>query len=367
MKSEESPHLARLARLKMEMKSSELDGVVISPGPNSLYLTGVNSHMMERPFLLFVPREGEVQLLAPAIEAGPYDHCPLEISIHRWTDSQGPTEAMKAILAKLSIKKRWGVEGRTPFQYLHFFMKHASVKLENAEPILQGLREVKDEGEVTLMKRSAKILSKSLGDTAGLIREGMTELEVAKKLEDTIYSNGATGVSDLLVQSGPRSADPHSFASPKKIRRGESIVLDLVSSYRGYNADITRTLCLGGCAAVEKVYEEVLDAQLAAIEAAGEHVAVGAVDEAARSRLARAGLGERFTHRTGHGLGLEVHEAPYIVQGGKEKLRENEFFTVEPGVYIPGKLGVRIEDDLGILGGKASVITPLPKEFGWWK
>jgi Xaa-Pro dipeptidase len=353
--------------LKRAIASSGIEGVVIAPGPNSRYLTGVTSHMMERPFLLFVPRDGELQLVAPTIEAGPYRDCPVRIGIHDWRDSEGPSKAMSQALKALSIRGKWGVEGRVPFQYLELFLKYAPVKLENAEPILQGLREVKDSDEVRLMKKSAEILSASFEEAPSLIREGMTELELARKLEEAIYSNGATDTSDMLVQSGPRSANSHSLPSSRRIRKGDSIVLDLVSSLEGYHADITRTLCLGRCDDVEKVYNEVLDAQEAAIDAAAEGVPVGEVDRAARSRLTEAGLGDRFTHRTGHGLGLEVHEAPYIVEGGREKLRESSFFTIEPGVYIPGRLGVRIEDNLGIIAGKGAVITSPPKEYGWWR
>ena len=118
---------------------------------------------------------------------------------------------------------------------------------------------------------------------------------------------------------------------------------------------------------MEKVYGEVLEAQLRAIAAVGEGVPTGAVDAAARSHLARAGLGEYFIHRTGHGLGLEEHEAPYIVENGREELRRNMFFTVEPGVYLPGKLGVRIEDNVRIAGAKGIEITDPPKEYGWWR
>jgi Xaa-Pro dipeptidase len=171
-----------------------------------------------------------------------------------------------------------------------------------------------------------------------------------------------------MVQSGPRAADPHSDTSSKKIRRGESIVVDAVSYFEGYAADITRTFAIGRNPAFEKVYSSVLEAQEKAVDTAMAGVAVGAVDAAARASLERRGLGDRFIHRTGHGLGLEVHEAPYIIQGGRERLKEGMVFTVEPGAYLPGRLGVRIEDDLIATRRGSEVITrKLPKELGWWR
>ena len=171
----------------------------------------------------------------------------------------------------------------------------------------------------------------------------------------------------MLVQSGQKAADPHGLPTAKKIGRGESIIIDVGSVYLGYYADITRTFCIGSSPEVERVYERVLEAENAGIGRASAGARVGEVDKAARSVLERAGMGKYFIHRTGHGLGLEVHEAPYIVEGGKEKLAPNMCFTVEPGVYIRGKLGVRIEDDVLMAGKRGAAITDAPKSFGWWK
>lgn len=172
-----------------------------------------------------------------------------------------------------------------------------------------------------------------------------------------------------MVQSGVRAADPHSDTSSKKIRKGESVVVDVVSSYGGYAADITRTFILGGDSSVEKIYNNVLAAQQKAIDTAKVGVSTGRIDAAARDSLKRDGLAKYFIHRTGHGLGLEVHEAPYIVSGGRERLAAGMVFTVEPGAYIPGKLGVRIEDDVAMLKDcRREVLSgKVPKEYGWWK
>ena len=360
-------YTGRVKKLRESLEEEGLRGVMVVPGPNLRYLTGVNSLMLERPFILMVPADGEPNLVAPELEAGPYRGCPLPMKIHSWTDSEGSAGAVAKAVRGVGMKGKWGVEGKVPFLFLDRVLKRASPRLRNAEPILQGLREVKDEAEVKLLEKSARILSRSFGEFPGLIKEGMTELDLAKAATDAIYANGATKVDDMLVQSGPRAADPHGLPTSRKIGRGESIIIDVGSVYEGYYADITRTYCLGSSAEVERVYDKVLLAETSGIEAAAVGTKVGDVDGAARGVLKRAGMGKYFIHRTGHGLGLEVHEAPYIVEGGKEKLGPNMCFTVEPGVYIRGKLGVRIEDDVLTGGKKGRAITDTPKDYGWWK
>jgi len=357
----------RLETLRKRLDKKGLRGAIIVPGPNMTYFTGVNSLLLERPFMLLVPADGEPHLVAPTFESGPYAEGPVQMKIHSWTDSEGSAGAISKAAKGAGLKGKWGVEGRVPFLYLDRLMEEASPKFRNAEPILQGMREVKDEAEVKLLKKSGSILGSAFEEFPAIIKEGMTELEVAKAATDAIYAKGATKVDDMLVQSGPRAADPHGLPSAKKIQEGEGIIIDVGATYEGYYADVTRVFCVGENRELEKVYEKVLDANTAGIAKAASGVRVGDVDGAARGTLKKAGLGNYFTHRTGHGLGLEIHEAPYIVEGGKEKLESGMCFTVEPGAYIRGKLGVRIEDDVLIEGRKGVAITNTPKEFGWWK
>lgn len=364
---QDSVYAGRIRKLKVGLRKAGLGGAVIVPGPNMRYFTGVNSLLLERPFMLLVPADGEPHLVAPALESGPYIEGPLPMKVHSWTDSQGSAGAIAEAVKGARVRGEWGAEGKVPFLFLDRLLKKASPKFRDAEPILQGLREIKDGAEVRLLKKSADILSRAFEEFPGILKEGLTELEVAKAATDAIYSRGATKVDDMLVQSGPRAADPHGLPSPRKIGRGESIIIDVGSVYDGYYADVTRTFCIGSSPEMEKVYEKVLEAETSGIAKSAEGVTVGSVDGAARGVLEMAGMGKYFIHRTGHGLGLEVHEAPYIVEGGRERLGSNMCFTVEPGVYIRGKLGVRIEDDVIIEGKKGVATTDTPKEFGWWK
>ncbi|MDG6966526.1 MAG: aminopeptidase P family protein [Nitrososphaerota archaeon] len=356
----------RIGRLVKGIRSAGLRGVVIAPGPNLTYYTGVAAHLYERPFMLFVGRDGGAHLLAPRLEAGPFrDSVPM--SVHAWTDNQGPSAAFREVLAEIGKEGKWGCDGRVPFAFLnHLLVK--GLMLKPADEVLQSVREVKEPGEVELLKRSAAILSRAVMRVPETLKEGATEREVALSIREAALEGGADEV-DPTVQSGPRAADPHSATSERKVRRGESVVVDVVSSYGGYAADITRTFVVGRGAEVERTYRSVLSAQRKAIAAARSGAMTGEVDSAARGSLTRDGLGTYFIHRTGHGLGLEVHEAPYIVAGGRERLKPGMAFTVEPGAYIPGKLGVRIEDDVVISERGHAVVTTssVPKDYGWWR
>ena len=357
----------RLRRLRRGMEEAGLGGVVIVPGPNMRYLAGVDSLMLERPFMLLVPTEGDVHLVAPTLESGPYRGSPIQIRLHPWTDSEGPADAISEAVRKVRMKGAWGVEGKVPFTYLDSLVKRAAFDPRDADPVLQLLRETKDREEARLLKTAGAILSRAFEELPELVKEGASELAVARAATDLIYAGGATKVDDMLVQSGAMAADPHHLPSAKKIAKGDSVVIDVGATYQGYYADVTRTFCVGRSEEAEKVYAKVLEAQEAAIGAAGTGVEVGAVDSAARGVLTRAGMGRNFFHRTGHGLGLEIHEAPYIIEGGKERLGPNMCFTVEPGAYFSEWFGVRIEDDVLIEGGVGRPITDAPKEFGWWR
>jgi len=362
------PFPMRLEKLHERIRTNEFEGVILTPGPNLKYYTGVNSLLLERPFLLFVPREGDPHLMAPTFEAGPYTRTPLRITVHTWDDGEGPSHALQEVAGELGLNGKWGVEGRVPYRFIHLLIKHAHPELEDAEPILQAIREVKDPREVQLLQRAASILSKAFLKIPDLIRPGITEIELANKITQAIYSGGAESVDDVLVQSGASAADPHHMPTSKKIQREQSIVVDATCTYAGYYADITRTYIVGRNKEFDELYENVLTAQKEAISATKPGSTTGHIDEAARSRLKQKGLDRYFTHRTGHGLGLEIHEAPYIVPNGDETVQPSMIFTVEPGVYISGKMGVRIEDNVQVTQNGVKVLTrSLPKEPGWWR
>ncbi len=357
----------RLGKLQLKVREKQLNGVILVPGPNLRYYTGGNSLLLERPFFMAVPVDGEPHLVTPTLESGPYLRSPLKIIIHSWTDADGPSKSIEEIVNQLKLNGRWGVEGDMPYRFIDAILKFTQPQFENAESILQNLRSVKDAREVAMLTRSAKIISKSFLKIPRMLKAGISELELAQKVAGEMRVNGAESTPDVLVQSGPMAADGHHLSSERKLRRKESIVIDATCTYGGYFADITRTFMIGRDPSFQRLYESVLEAQVEAVHASRAGVTSGSIDEAARGFLRRKGLDKYFVHRTGHGLGLEVHEAPYIVPGGIEAIRPGMAFTIEPGAYMQGKTGIRIEDDLISTEQNSKVLTrTVPKAFGWW-
>ncbi len=357
----------RIDRLRDKISSRELEGVVLAPGPNIEYFTGVRSQMLERPFLLFVTREGEPHLVAPTLESGPYARSTVKIDLHSWDDASGPSGAFALLRRKIGLKGKWGCEGRVPYGYLVHIMREGT-ELVSADPLLQSIREVKDASELDLLRRAAKVLGKAFTEVPNMMKAGMSELDLAGELREEILALGGEAVDFCSVQAGVHGADPHWASSKSVISKGLGVVIDVGCTISGYNADITRTFIMGRNPEVEEAYGIVLQAQKNGIRAVGPGKTVGEIDEATRDYIEKKGLGKYFFHRTGHGLGLEIHEEPYIVSGGKKKLREGMVFTVEPGVYLAGRYGVRIEDDVVVTPSGCDVITKsVPKEFGWWK
>ncbi len=367
MNGDLNQYSVRLAKLQEKARENLLDGVILVPGQNLTYYTGGKSFLFERPFFMAVPAEGEPHLVTPTLESGPYLRSPLKIIIHSWTDADGPSKSIEETVSQLKLNGKWGLEGDMPYRYIDELLKFAQPQFENAEPLLQNLRAVKDAREAELLTRSAKIISKSFLKIPRMLKAGISELELAHRIAAEMRANGAETTPEVLVQSGPMAADGHHMASERKLRRKESIVIDATCTYGGYFADITRTFMIGKDPAFERLYESVLKAQIDAIHASRAGVTSGSIDEAARSDLRREGLDEYFVHRTGHGLGLEVHEAPYIAPGGTEIIRPGMAFTIEPGAYMQGKTGIRIEDDLISTEQSSKVLTKsVPKGFGWW-
>ena len=358
---------ARMRKLREEAAESGLKGVFLVPGPNLRYYTGGNSLLLERPFFMAVPVEGIPHLVSPQLEAGPYHRSPVNITIHSWSDSEGPSKAIQETVEALNMNGKWGVEGDMPYRYADLLLKFARPELENVDQILQSIRALKDSRELKLLTRAAAILSKSFLAIPNKLEAGITELDLARSIGNEIQSKGGETVPEVLVQSGPMAADGHHLPSSRKIKRRESVVVDATCTHQGYFADITRTFILGKNKDFENLYDEVLQAQVSAMKTAKAGATVGAIDEAARSSFREKNLDGLFIHRTGHGLGLEVHEAPYIVPNGTEPLQPSMAFTIEPGVYMPGKTGLRIEDDLISTSNRSKVLTKsVPSEFGWW-
>ena len=225
-----------------------------------------------------VPVDGDPHLVTPTLESGPYLRSPVKIVVHSWSDAEGPSNAMQETAKQLNLNGRWGMEGRVPYRFIHVLLKFAQPQFENADPILEEIRSLKEPDEIQLLTRSASILCKSFLTLPKLIRAGKSELGLAQEMAHEIRSNGAESAPDVLIQSGPMAADGHHLPSTRKLKRKESLVVDASCTYAGYFADITRTFMIGRDATFEKLYESVLEAQVAAVNSSRVGATVGSVD-----------------------------------------------------------------------------------------
>ena len=233
------------------------------------------------------------------------------------------------------------------------------------EPVVSRLREVKDADEVQKIRVAAKLGCRLFDEMLGYLRPGLTEMEVAAELEHRARLAGAEAMSfETIVASGERSALPHGRASSAKLPKRGFVTMDFGVVLDGYMSDMTRTVHLGKALPEERdVYDAVLEAQESAVSAVVRGVTAGAIDEAARSVLKRAGLDEYFTHSTGHGVGLEIHEGPRLAAKQTQVLEQGMVITIEPGVYMPGKFGLRIEDMVLVTAAGGEVLTPSVKAW----
>jgi len=241
----------------------------------------------------------------------------------------------------------------------------AQVKWGAVDGLVEGLRAVKDADEIARIRDAARVGSEVMEEAMSLVRPGVAELEIAAEIGYRMRRKGASGESfEAIVAAGPRSALPHARPTARKIGRNELVVLDLGAILRRYCSDLTRTVHVGKAPArTRKWYQAVLDAQQAAIDALKAGVTCGAVDAAARNLLQKQGLGRYFVHSTGHGIGLEIHEGPRIARDQKTRLQAGNVVTIEPGVYVEGAGGIRIEDDALVTPRGAEILTTAAREL----
>jgi Xaa-Pro aminopeptidase len=229
--------------------------------------------------------------------------------------------------------------------------------------LVETLRLVKDEDELDVVREAALMGCRLFDHMLGFLRPGLREIEVAAELEHLARLDGAEGMTfETIVASGERSAMPHGHATDARLPRRGFLTLDFGIIHKGYCSDMTRTVYFGSPRSEERaIYQAVLEAQETAVAAVSAGVSCGDVDEAARGVLRRVGLGEAFSHSTGHGVGLEIHEAPRLGAGQANRLQAGMVVTIEPGAYLPGRFGVRIEDMMAVTRTGGEVLTPAPK------
>jgi Xaa-Pro dipeptidase len=341
-----STYRRRLEQARALMSDDGLAAVFSEPGTNFTYLTGARFGRSERLLALIVPADGRPAVVAPGFEV---ERVEAEVGalakVHGWAEHESPYDLVGRLLKGLG-PGRIGVEPTTRYGVAVRLQEALTGwEMTDAGGLFTRLRIVKSEEEIALIRRAVSITEVAIAATLASLESGVSEREVAEHLSREIRQQGASGGG--LVQFGPGSAVPHGGAGDRRLERGMPVLIDAGCRVQGYTSDITRTHFFGDDPSPEyrEVFNTVLSAQTAAFEAGRPGMEAQQLDRIARSLIAESGYGDRFTHRLGHGLGMEGHEPPYLVEGNRRRLEPGMVFTIEPGIYLPGRWGVRIEDD----------------------
>lgn len=357
----------RLEKLYTLMETHGLEHLALNPGPSLVYLTGLHFHLSERPTVLFLSRNHVPLLILPELEAAKADSAAIPLEPLTFNDNPATWGAVfAAACAKIGCAGKLGVEP-TRFRYLETaFLQEAAPGLQivSAGGVLAQLRIQKDADELAAMRQAALIAQNALLNTLPILKTGMTEQEVAAELTLQLFRSGANGLAfDPIVACGANSGNPHANPGARRLSPGELLVIDWGAYHGDYCSDITRTFAIGEISPeLKTIYQTVQAANLAGREAGRPGIPAGAVDDAAREVIRSAGYGPFFTHRTGHGLGMETHEDPYIFAENASILQPGMVYTVEPGIYT-ARGGVRIEDDVVITETGCESLTDLSRDL----
>ncbi len=360
----------RLIRLHQLMNQYGIDAVALNPGPTLTYLTGLHFHLMERPTVLFIKIGHQPLLILPELEqvklAG--SRIPLQPVPFNDDPSTWPQTFSQALKPLEMEGTKIGVEPvRIRFLELDYLQQAVpSAVIVSADQVLGGLRLHKDADEIADMRCAVNIAERSLLDVLPMIKPGVTEKEIAAELSVQLLRNGSDPELPFqpIVAGGPNSANPHAVPTQRPLQNGDLLVIDWGARANGYCSDITRTFAIGSLDQdLRTIYDAVQQANAAGRAAGKPGVLAGDVDNAARTVIESTGYGVYFTHRTGHGLGLEDHESPYIFAANRQVLSAGMTYTVEPGIYLPGKGGVRIEDDMLVTQNGSESMTDLPRDL----
>ncbi|MFJ4654886.1 M24 family metallopeptidase [Nocardia sp. NPDC088792] len=337
----------RLERAAELARNAHLDALLITPGPDLRFLLGSGAQSFERLTCLVIPASGETpSVVIPKMELAQLKDSAtgeLGLQVLDWVDGVDPYRIVKSVL---NAGARVAVTDVMPALHLLPIADQLGALPVSATPVLRQLRMTKDPSEIEALRRAGAAVDRVHARMGEFLRAGRTEAEVGADIAAAIVAEGHLEADFVIVGSGPHGADPHHLVSPRVIESGDVVVIDIGGPVApGYYSDSTRTYVLGEPSEeVAAQFAELERAQAAAVAQARPGVTAESVDAAARDVLAAAGLAEYFVHRTGHGIGLSVHEEPYIVAGNDLVLEPGMAFSIEPGIYFPGQWGARIED-----------------------
>lgn len=350
----------RLKQVRAAIESARADAFLETHLPNIYYLTGFTgdsaSLLVERgSATLFT--DGRFTVQAKQEVPG------IRVRIHK-----GPMMPVVAEFLRRRGKLRVGIApSRVSLATWNTLKKGtgSGIRWVPREGLVEAQRAIKDPGEIELIREAARVGSEVMEESIRLVRPGVSELDIAAEIGFRMRRKGAAGESfEAIVAAGPRSALPHAHPTARRIGKNELVVLDLGAILRRYCSDLTRTVYVGRAPArVRRWYEAVLEAQQAAYKALRSGVATGTIDAAARNVLHQKGFASYFVHSTGHGIGLEIHEDPRLARGQKALLQTGNVVTLEPGIYVEGAGGIRIEDDAVVTPNGAEILTTPPREL----
>jgi len=356
--------MSRIEQLRNTMQQENVDLVALGPGAHLAWLANVHPHADERPLLLCVSQT-YIGFLMPELEA---DSAAQQTSIpfHTWNDATGPQNALADLLSTANAQHATSIvldeTMRADFAAL---VQDAlpGAKTQFTDSTVGSLRMRKDNNEYAFLKANALSADTAMQAAWSAMRVGMSELDVASIIRESFITQDVKPLF-TIVGAGANGAFPHHHTGNTKLKHGDIIVMDIGGGKDSYSSDITRMACIGEPSAeYHKIHNIVESAVQAAMQAAKPGVKAHDVDDAARNQITEAGYGEYFMHRTGHGMGVEVHEPPYITASTQTVLDEGMVFSIEPGIYLPGKFGLRLEDIVILRSDGPEVFSELPRNL----
>ncbi len=361
---------SRLSNLSKLLQASGPDALALNAGPSLVYLTGLHFHLSERPVVVLFTPDHEPVIVLPELEMLKLAGLPYQINAFPYGENPSDWDGVfrKAVPTLKLDGKRIGVEPQQmrllEFHYIKSGVPAAD--FPDASALVSSLRVRKDADELAAMRKAVKVAQSALEAAIPLIQEDMTEKELASELVVQLLRYGSQSELPFapIVSGGPNSANPHASPSDRKICRGDLLVVDWGAAVDGYISDLTRTFAVEEVdAECRKIHQVVLEANAAGRAAGKPGAPCANVDIAARAVIEKAGYGKYFTHRTGHGIGMEAHEEPYLRGDNIQLLEPGMAYTVEPGIYLPERNGVRIEDNVVITETGAECLSDMPREL----
>ncbi len=334
---------ARIARVRARMDELGVDALLCSVGPDLPYLTGYEAMPLERLTMLVVTRDEPAVLVVPRLEAPRVEERPDVFTVDAWDETDDPVARVASLVGDAQVI---AIGDQTWSRFVLALQEALpGARFRSASAVVGPLRVVKDAGEIARLRDAAHVVDGIAAAMRDRPFAGRTEHDVHRELVERMLDGGHERANFAIVASGPNAASPHHDPTDRVIEPGDIVLCDFGGTRAGYCSDITRMFSVGEPRPeVRDAYAALVDAQEAAVRSAVVGVSCASVDRVARDALTAAGLGDLFVHRTGHGIGMDAHEDPYLVRGNDEALVAGHVFSIEPGVYVPGAFGLRLED-----------------------